>query len=100
MEPLRAPSLRLLAAWTTDLRGEPAAVLAYRRGDRLVVQYVVSESVFFRDPAVRRAVAERHLLAASDGAQGLVAWPTPASGLLLVGDVPARELAAVRAGEE
>ena len=30
VEPLRAPNLRLLAAWTTDVRGEPAAVLAYR----------------------------------------------------------------------
>lgn len=100
VEPLRSPSLRLLAAWTTDLRGEPAAVLAYRRGDRLVVQYVVPEGAFFRDPLMRRAVADHHLLTASDGAQGLVAWPAPASGLLLVGDLPTRELAAVRASEE
>ena len=100
VEPLRAPALRLLAAWTTDLRGEPAAVLAYRQGDRLIVQYVVSEDVFFRAPAMRRAVAAHHLLATSDGAQGLIAWPAPASGLLLVGDVPPRQLAAVRAAEE
>jgi anti-sigma factor RsiW len=100
VEPLHAASLRLLAAWTTDLRGEPAAVLAYRQGDRVVVQYIVSDDAFFRDPRVRRAVAERHLLAASDGAQGLVAWPAAASGLLLVGDVSPRVLASVRAGEE
>jgi hypothetical protein len=30
IEPLSAPDLRLLGAWTTDVRGEPAAVLAYR----------------------------------------------------------------------
>ena len=100
VEPMRSPSLRLLAAWTTDLRGEPAAVLAYRYGDRLVVQYVVSEGAFFRDPAVRGAVASHHLLVASDGAQAVVAWPAPASALPLVGDVPARALAAVRAGED
>ena len=100
VEPLHSSALRLLAVWTTDLRGEPAAVLAYRRDDRLIVQYVVSEGAFFRDPAVRRAVAGRHLLSASDGEQGIVAWPAAASGVLLVGDVPARELVAVRASEE
>ena len=100
VEPLRASELRLLAAWTTDLRGEPAGVLAYRMGDHLVVQYVVSEATFFRDPAMRAGVAARHLLAASDGSQGVVAWPSAESGLLLVGDVPAHQLASVRRAEE
>ena len=88
IEPLRAPDLRLIAAWTTDVRGEPAAVLAYRLRDRLVVQYLVAEDAFFRHPAVRAAVADRHLLTAIDGARVLVAWPGTATGTVLVGDVP------------
>jgi anti-sigma factor RsiW len=88
IEPLRAPDLRLLGAWTTDVRGEPAAVLAYRLRDHLVVQYLVAEDVFFRNPAVRAAVADRHLLTAADSGRALVAWPGTAAGTVLVGDVP------------
>jgi anti-sigma factor RsiW len=88
IEPLRAPDLRLIAAWTTDVRGEPAAVLAYRLRDHLVVQYLVAEDAFFRHPAVRAAVADRHLLTAIDSARALVAWPGTATGTVLVGDVP------------
>ena len=92
VEPLRAANLRLVGAWTTELRGEPAAVLAYRLDDRLVVQYLVAEDAFFRHPAVRSAVADRHLLTASVGGRSIVAWPDAATGTVLVGDVPARRL--------
>jgi anti-sigma factor RsiW len=88
IEPLRGPELRLIGAWTTVLRGEPAAVLAYRLRDRLVVQYLVAEDAFFRHPAVRAAVADRHLLTATEGGRTLVAWPGSATGTVLVGDVP------------
>ena len=99
IEPLRAPDLRLIAAWTTDVGGEPAAVLAYRLRDRLVVQYLVAEDVFFRHPAVRVAVADRHLLTAVDGARALVAWPGSATGTVLVGDVPADWLQTIWSSE-
>jgi anti-sigma factor RsiW len=92
IEPLRAPNLRLLAAWTTDVRGEPAAVLAYRLDDRMIVQYLVAEDAFFRHPAVRSAVADRHLLIASDSARAIAAWPEAATGTVLIGNVPARWL--------
>ena len=88
IEPLSAPDLRLLGAWTTNVRGEPAAVLAYRLRDRLVVQYLVAEDAFFRHPAVRTAVADRHLLTAADDGRALVAWPGTTTGTVLVGDVP------------
>jgi anti-sigma factor RsiW len=88
IEPLRAPDLRLLGAWTTEVRGEPAAVLAYRLRDHLVVQYLVAEDAFFRNPAVRAAVADRHLLTAADSGRALVAWPGTTTGTILVGDVP------------
>lgn len=99
IEPLRAPDLRLLGAWTTDLRGEPAAVLAYRLRDHLVVQYLVAEDAFFRHPAVRAAVADRHLLTADDGARALVAWPGTSTGTVLVGDVPSEWLQTIWSSE-
>ena len=93
VEPLDAPGLRLLAAWTTSLDGEPAAVLAYRSGDRLVVQYLVSDEHLFRSPAVRAGVAAAHLVGARDGALALLAWPTASAGSVLVGEVPPTTLA-------
>ena len=99
IEPLSAPDLRLLGAWTTSVRGEPAAVLAYRLRDRLVVQYLVAEDAFFRHPAVRSAVADRHLLTAADGARALVAWPGTSTGTVLVGDVPTEWLQTIWSSE-
>lgn len=98
--PVRAlvtPELRLLAAWTTDLRGEPAAVLAYRWNNQLVLQYIVSEQLLFRPPEIRRAFADGHRLAAQSGRQSVIAWPAPASGELLVADVSVNALALLRA---
>ena len=92
IEPLGGSAVRLLAAWTTDLGGEPAVVLAYRWDDRILLQYVVSEVRFFQHPAVRQAVADGGLLSARDGAQGIVAWPTASAGTLLIADLPPERL--------
>ena len=86
VEPLHAPTLRLLAVWTTEILGEPTAVLAYRWDDRLVVQYIVPEHLFFRHPSVRSAMAAHRVLAARSGASGLVAFPVVDAGSLLVGE--------------
>ncbi len=96
VEPLTSTQLRLLAAWTTDLRGEPAAVLAYRWRDQLVLQYVVSEQVLFRPSEVRRVFAGGHPLGAVDGAQGLLAWPARESGEFLIGEATPTQLASLR----
>ncbi len=96
---LHDPSLRLLAAWSTDLDGEPAAVLAYRWHDRLVLEYLIAEPVFFRHPGMRAPVAAGRLVAASSGGQGMVAWAAPESGAVLIGEVPPTELAALRVGD-
>ena len=95
IEPLHSADLRLIAAWTTNVRGEPAAVLAYRLRDRLVMQYLVAEDAFFGHPAVRAAVADRHVLTAAEGTRALVAWPGAATGTVLVGDVPSEWLQAI-----
>ena len=92
IEPLSGNAVRLLAAWTTNLAGEPAVVLAYRWDDRILLQYVVSEERFFQHSALRQAVADGGLLAARDGAQGIVAWPTASAGTLLIADLPPERL--------
>lgn len=98
VEPLQAPDLRLVAAWSTNLEGEPAAVLAYRRHDRLVFQYLISEPTFFRHSGLRIPIAGGSLVSASSGAQAMVAWAAPESGAILVGDVSPGELSALRVG--
>lgn len=98
VQPMQGPAVRLLAAWNTDLVGEPAAVLAYRWGDRLVLEYLIAEPTFFRHPGMRAPLAAGRMIAASSGGQGLVAWAAPESGAVLVGDVAPSELAALRAG--
>jgi anti-sigma factor RsiW len=99
VEPLRGPDVRLVAAWTADLAGEPAAVLAYRRGDRIVLEYLVPEDRFFRHSEVRRAVSDAHLLGSSADRQGLVAWPTRTAGAILVGDLSPDQLAKIVAAD-
>ena len=95
IDPLRVNGVRLLAAWTTDLGGEAAAVLAYRWNDRILLQYLVPEERFFRHPAIRAAWTGNHLLVASANTQGLVAWswPSQEAGAILIGDVPPEQLA-------
>ncbi len=95
VEPLRTPDLRLVAAWTADLAGEPAAVLAYRRDDRIVLEYLVSDDRFFKHPEVRRAASDARLLGGSAGQRGLVAWPTRVGGAVLVGELGVDQLAKI-----
>lgn len=99
IRPLRSSEVRLVGAWTTDVEGEPAAVLAYRWEDRIVLEYLVAEERFFQHPAVRRGISEGRMLSATDGAQRIVAWPTEAAGALLVGDVSLARLQTLAAAE-
>jgi hypothetical protein len=97
VEPLQGSGVRLLAVWTTELEGEPAAVLAYRWDDRIVLEYLVPETRFFQHRDIRRAVTDGRVLVASDGAEGIVAWPTEQAGALLVGDLAPERLARLAA---
>src|SRR5205814_6855382 len=88
VQPLESPSLRLLAAWTTNLNGEPAAVLAYRWNDHVVLQYLVSDLQLYRPAEARDTFATGRVLAAHDGNQSVVVWPEPTGGSLIIGEVP------------
>ncbi len=93
---LRSAHMRLIGSWTTVINGERAAALAYRCHDRLVVQYVIAEHVFFRPARVRQAIASAGLYAAGQGDINAVAWPGTDNGSFLVGEFPASVLAAMR----
>jgi anti-sigma factor RsiW len=93
---LTAPHMRLIGAWTATIDNVPAAVLAYRCHDRLVVQYIVPEHVFFRPARVRQAIATSGLYAAGDGKIHAVGWPGRDNGSFLVGEFTPAELAAMR----
>ena len=96
VQAMQADGLRLLAAWTTSLNGEPAAVLAYRWNDSVVLQYVVSDLELYRPAEVRNAFANGRLLAAHEGDQSVVAWPEAASGSLVIADMPLSRLELLR----
>lgn len=96
VQALQAPALRLLAAWTTSLNGEPAAVLAYRWDEHVVLQYLVSELQLYRPAELRSAFANGYGLGTHDGSQSLLAWPGVAWGSLVIADVPLDRLAVLR----
>lgn len=76
---------RPLASWQLSIGGQPASAFALRRGDRVIVQYQVTEEVFFRQPAVRAAVAREGRYRLRLGDTLVLAVPTPGAGALLVG---------------
>lgn len=83
--PLQHPDAHLLAAWTTDFDGEPAAVLAYRWNATVVLQFVVAESMLFRSLELRNAFAAGREVAVHINDIGLVAWPDSNAGSAVVG---------------
>lgn len=92
---LKSPRAQLLGAWQTELRGEPAAALAYRVDNRVVIQYVVSEPLFFAQARVREAVSRQGHYATREGREGVIGWPGANAGFLLVGELPTEELVAL-----
>jgi anti-sigma factor RsiW len=91
--------LRLLAAWTTTIDAEPAAVLAYRWDDHVVLQYFVSDRQLYRLSEMRTAFASGRALATIDGDLHVVAWPERTAGTLVVSDLSLQRLASLRAGD-
>ena len=87
---------KLMAAWVTELRGQRAAALAYRYRSRIVIQYIVSEELFYRPSIVRKTIRERGRYVTRAGEHVVVGWPIEGAGVLLVGDLPASELDQLR----
>ncbi len=96
VNPLDNPDAHLVAAWTTAFDGEPAAVLAYRWHDTVVLQFVIDESLLFRSREMRNAFAAGRAVVRQAGVQGVVVWPDAAMGSVIVGDLSWQRLAELR----
>lgn len=94
--PLSNSALRLVAAWTTSLSGEPVAVLAYRWNDRVVYQYFVSDALLFQSPGVRASLAQNRAVSLKDKGASMLLWAEPEYGTVLVGEFQPEEFAALR----
>lgn len=98
--PMPWPNGRVLARWTTSVGGEPAEAYAVRLGNSLIVQYQISERVFFRNPDVRQAVARAGDFRTRDNELEVIGVPMQASGLLVVapsGNLPPIDKSAMSA---
>ena len=98
--PMQWANGRVLARWTTRVGGEPAEAYAVRLGNSLIVQYQISERVFFRNPDVRQAVARAGDFRTRDNELEVIGLPMRASGLLVVapsGNVPPIDKSAMSA---
>ena len=96
VQPVPALRHQLIGAWQTRIRGEPAVALAYRYGDHVLVQYVVSQSLFFRQPSVRDAVARDGHYSTTSHGTSVLAWAQSDSGSLLIGRVDLQLLETLR----
>jgi len=92
--PVSWPNARLLTTWETTIAGEPAHVYALRSGRNIVFQYHVNETVFFRNPVVRKAIAETGNYKTQANKLDVIAMPLADTGILIVGpadSLPASE---------
>jgi len=83
--PVSWPGARVLASWTTLIGGAPAQAYAVRSGHYLLFQYRVEESVFYRNPRVRDAVAREGRFKQRSDQLEVLALPNWESGVLMVG---------------
>jgi len=83
--PANWPNARLLSSWDTTIGGAPAKAYAMRSGDNIIVQYRVDETVFFRNPSVRQAVADSGNYLSQQNNIQVLAMPLKDAGLLVVG---------------
>ncbi|QJR35267.1 zf-HC2 domain-containing protein [Gemmatimonas groenlandica] len=86
VEPLRRADLQLVAAWTTELDGEVAAVLAYKWRDALVMQYVFSDAWLFRSLTIRGAFAAGQSVGTDASGVGMLAWSSGQGSTVVVAD--------------
>ncbi|KEQ16391.1 anti-sigma factor family protein [Endozoicomonas numazuensis] len=91
--PASWPGGTLLSSWETSIGGAPAQVYAMRSGKDIVFQYRINESVLFRNPEVRQAIAQQGSYSSEKNGTEIRALPMKSSGLLMVG--PRRAMPAV-----
>ncbi len=90
--PLKTLRARMAGAWRTTIRGEPAIAFAYYYHGHILVQYVMSRKLFFRQSKIREAIARHGCYAITAAHLSVLAFPQKGSGSLLIGAVPPQVL--------
>ena len=83
--PVTWPNAHLLASWKTNVGGSPAQVFAFRSGKHIIFQYQINESVFFRNPSVREAIANFGKYTTRNNKADVLAVPLVNAGVIVVG---------------
>jgi hypothetical protein len=83
---LKSGEVTVVSSWLTTIREESSAAIAYRFRERILVQFVVSEALFLRQPVVREAIARSGVYLSQAGAQVVVGRVGRGVGSLLVGE--------------
>lgn len=96
VRPLKALRAQMAGAWRTTIRGEPAIAFAYYYHRHLLVQYVVSRELFFRQAKIRAAVARSGHYTATTEHVSVMAFPQRGSGSLLIGTLPLQVLQSLK----
>lgn len=92
--PVNFPEGRTLATWATNIAGEPAQAFAVRSGRNIIFQYKINETVLFRNPEVRQAIADFGNYKQRSNKVDVLALPLTDSGVLVVG--PAESLPEIK----
>jgi len=79
------PRARLLASWKTTIGGAAAQAFALRSGNSILLQFRVSDDVFFNNPKVRTAIASKGKYETREESLKVLALPLDEGGLLMVG---------------
>ncbi|ANG64262.1 hypothetical protein A8C75_18455 [Marinobacterium aestuarii] len=83
--PARLAGCKLVARWQTRVGGEPAEAFALQRGNHLIIEYRITENVFYRNPDVRQAITDYGDFRIREQQLEVLALPLKGAGLLVVG---------------
>nr|WP_067298055.1 zf-HC2 domain-containing protein [Marinobacterium profundum] len=83
--PARLAGCKLVARWKTRVGGEPAEAFALQRGNHLIIEYRITENVFYRNPNVRQAITDYGDYRIREQQLEVLALPLKGAGLLIVG---------------
>lgn len=84
---LQSADLRVVSDWLMAIRGEPSAAIAYNFRSCILIQFVVSEALFFRQPVVRESVSRTGAYFAQSGARVVFGRASRGLGSLVVGEM-------------
>ena len=79
----------MIAQWQSRVGGKPAEAYALRDGNQVLLEFLVDDSVFFRHPMVRAAIAREGRYRAREGKLAVLALPLQQGGVLVVGPAQA-----------